>query len=177
MRPPQLNDWMEWRELRARNEQYLRPFEPEWDDDWRAHDYFLHRLNRQAHEWRHDKACAFLIFKKQNNALIGGMNINNICRGAAQYATLGYWIVQDHQGQGYMAEALSLTLQYCFDKLKLHRVNAAYLPENTRSENLLLRGGFKREGFAEKYISINGAWRDHSLFGISIESWLDDQKA
>ena len=44
MRPPQLNDWMEWRELRARNEQYLRPFEPEWDDDWRAHDYFLHRL-------------------------------------------------------------------------------------------------------------------------------------
>ena len=104
--------------------------------------------------------------------MIGGMNVNNICRGAAQYATLGYWISEDHQGQGYMSEALRLTLQFCFERLKLHRVNAACLPNNARSENLLRRAGFKHEGFAEKYISINGAWRDHVLYGLNVENWV-----
>ncbi len=171
MRPPSLEDWAEWAEVRQRNESHIQPFDPRWPEKAFTYDLFTRRVHRQAREWDLGLANAFLIFKLDDNRLIGGMNINNICRGAAQYASLGYWIDQDHEGQGYMAESLRITLQYCFESLGLHRVNASCLPHNHRSKNTLLKAGFKEEGFAEKYLQIDGRWQDHELFGLPIENW------
>lgn len=176
MRPPTQHDWLEWAEVRQKNKLYLEPFEPEWATDALTEDYFRRRLKLQFDEWQADRARAFLIFKWDGDELIGGMNINNICRGVAQYASLGYWISENEQGQGYMAEALKLTVRYCFENLKLHRVNASCLPHNERSKNLLLKGGFTQEGFAEKYLQINKLWQDHILFGLPIERWRDQAR-
>ena len=52
------------------------------------------------------------------------------------------------------------------DKLRLHRIEAACLPENVASMTLLERNGFRREGLARAYLRINGAWRDHVLYGL-----------
>lgn len=171
MRPPTMEDWPQWAKVRGENKDYIQPFEPTWATHALDQDFFQRRIMRQARDWELGQANAFLIFKKNDMHLIGGMNINNICRGAAQFAALGYWIDQAHEGQGYMAEAMSLTLEYCFETLGLHRVNASCLPKNERSKKVLLRAGFKEEGMAEKYLKINGAWRDHQLFGLPIEDW------
>jgi [ribosomal protein S5]-alanine N-acetyltransferase len=171
MRPPKLSDAQEWQVVRSRNRAYLQPFEPTWDENCLNTDYFHRRWARQKYEWDHGTAHALLIFKKQDKSLIGGMNINHVCRGAGQYASLGYWIDETHQGQGYMAESLHLTLKFAFVDLDLHRVHASCILKNTRSKNLLTRSGFKEEGYAEKYIAIDGQWQDHHLFGITIEDW------
>jgi len=173
MRPPSLQDWKIWAELRSVNQARIQPFEPQWPNEPFSQELFKKRLARQSREWTLGHANTFLIFKKGSAQLIGGMNINNICRGAAQYASLGYWIDQAHEGHGYMAESIKLTLRHCFETLGLHRVNAACLTHNERSKRTLLKAGFKEEGFAEKYIQINGAWQDHVLFGLPIENWLD----
>ena len=170
MRPPELTDWQQWANVRAENKKRIQPFEPSWSAHYQSEEFFQRRLARQAREWDLDKANAFLIFRRDGR-LIGGMNINNISRGAAQFASIGYWIDEEHEGQGYMAEALQLTLKYCFEDLGLHRVNASCLPNNTRSKKTLLRAGFKEEGMAEKYLQINGKWQDHELFGMPIERW------
>lgn len=172
MRPPMIEDASQWVDVRGRNVNHIQPFEPKWPENALSPSLFLRRITRQHYEWQHDRARAFLIFDAQNDALIGGMNINNICRGAAQYASLGFWIDEQYQGQGYMAEALNLTLQYCFDELELHRVHASCLPHNERSKKTLLAAGFKEEGFAEKFLQINGLWEDHVLFGLPIERWV-----
>lgn len=166
LRPPCTKDWQQWAQVRGENRDHLEPYEPRWVEDCLSEDFFRRRLKRQSYDWQIERACSFLIFKKQEDVLIGGMNINNICRGAAQYASLGYWIDRDHQGQGYMSEALRLTVQYCFEELKLHRIHAACIPDNERSKNLLLRGGFSEEGFAKRYLQINGTWQDHVLFSL-----------
>ncbi len=171
MRPPSLSDWQSWAVVRAVNQDHVQPFEPQWPQDAFSRDLFKRRLTRQAREWNLGHANAFLIFKRGDGQLIGGMNINNICRGAAQYAALGYWIDQDHEGQGYMTESLDLTLHYCFETLGLHRVNASCLAHNERSRNALVKAGFQKEGFAEKYLQINGKWQDHVLYGLPIENW------
>ena len=175
MRPPTLADWPEWAKVRAANQDHIQPFEPQWSSEPFTQDLFKRRLARQSREWELEHANAFLIFKRDDGQLIGGMNINNICRGAAQYASLGYWIDQDHEGQGYMAESLTLTLRYCFETLGLHRVNASCLAHNMRSRNVLVKAGFQEEGRAEKYLQINGQWQDHILFGLPIEHWEDDE--
>jgi hypothetical protein len=48
-------------------------------------------------------------------------------------------------------------------RVQLHRIQAAHLPENLRSAAVLARLGFEREGLARKYLYINGAWRDHAI--------------
>jgi ribosomal-protein-alanine N-acetyltransferase len=50
--------------------------------------------------------------------------------------------------------------------LKLHRVEAACLPNNEASRGLLLKCGFREEGLARDYLKINGRWCDHVTFGI-----------
>ena len=53
-----------------------------------------------------------------------------------------------------------------FGPLGLHRLEAACLPGNDASANLLLKAGFTEEGYAKAYLKINGDWRDHRLFGL-----------
>lgn len=65
-----------------------------------------------------------------------------------------------------MFEALNLTNVYVFGELGLHRIQAAYLPHNERSGALLDRLGFEKEGFARRYLKINGVWEDHILTSL-----------
>lgn len=171
LRPPRAEDWPQWSDVREKSRDDLQPYEPLWAEHSLTRESFQRRLRRQSYEWRHDRARAFLIFRNDDGALLGGMNINNICRGAAQFASLGYWLGGDFRGRGYMVSALSATLRHCFIDMKLHRVNASTLPHNERSKNLLLRAGFAEEGFARNYIQINGAWQDHILYGLPVEMW------
>ena len=171
LRPPKAQDYKYWCAVRARNYAFLQPYEPRWADTALTEKFFRDKIASQKQNWIRDSAYAFFIVADDDSTILGGMNINHVCRGAGQYASLGYWIDEAHQGQGYMAEALRLTLQYASEELDLHRVHASCIPKNTRSKNLLLRAGFKEEGYAEKYIAINGEWQDHHLFGIAVENW------
>jgi ribosomal-protein-alanine N-acetyltransferase len=45
-------------------------------------------------------------------------------------------------------------------------MNAATLPHNRKSQTMLLRLGFSEEGFAKKYIQIDGRRQDHILYGL-----------
>lgn len=171
LRPPRKDDWHEWAMLRSRHAGFLKPWEPAWDTESLTEEYYERRLRRQIREWNGDQAYPFLIVMNDNGHIIGAMNVNNISRGAAQFATLGYWLGENSQRQGYMTEAGRLIMAHAFTALKLHRLCAAALPENTRSRSLLTRLGFKEEGFAARYIQIDGLWRDHVLYGLPVEDW------
>lgn len=171
LRPPHLSDWENWADVRRKNRMHLKPFEPTWPPNCLSEDFFKRRLARQTREWLGDSSYSFLILKTSDAKLIGGMNINNVVRGAAQFASLGYWIDKNHEGRGMMKESIRLTLQYCFRDLGLHRVHASCIPDNERSKNLLIKCGFKEEGYAENYLKIDGKWQDHILFGTCAENF------
>lgn len=171
VRPPSMEDWPSWALVRGRNRSHLEPFEPEWSDDCLKPEFYRRRLDRQTREWITGRGFAFLIFRKPSADLIGGINVNNVTRGAAQFASVGYWIDEAAQGQGHMREALQLVLSFCFDELHLNRINAASLPHNSRSIGMLRRLGFEEEGFARRYIQIQGDYADHVLFGLLAQDY------
>jgi len=70
-----------------------------------------------------------------------------------------------------MLEALRLALEFSFQRLRLHRVEAACLPTNAPSRGLLVKAGFREEGYAQKYLCIDGLWQDHVLFAMLQEEW------
>ncbi len=170
LRPPMDSDNEIWRNLRRRNKAHLQPFEPSWPENALLDSFFRRRLRYQQKEWMADRNYSLLIFTA-DHVLIGGMNVNNVSRGAAQFASLGYWVDHAHQNQGYMKDVMDLTLSFCFSFLKLERVNAATLTHNIPSQRVLLRAGFVEEGFAKEYIQINGARQDHKLFGLNKSDW------
>jgi ribosomal-protein-alanine N-acetyltransferase len=70
-----------------------------------------------------------------------------------------------------MTEAVSLAVPFCFETLGLHRIHAAFLPDNMASRRVLEKNGFREEGFAENYLQIDGKWADHVLFGLTRERY------
>lgn len=164
LKPPSIEDFDLWKEVREKNRFFLKPYEPEWSKDSLTQDFFLRRLDRQNTERKEGRGAYFLIHR--DHKIIGGINLNNIQMGAARHASLGYWLDQDYQGQGYMNEAAHVVIDYAFNVLKLKRLNAACLPDNERSINMLLKLGFEEEGYAKNYLQINGQWQDHRLFGL-----------
>ncbi len=167
LRPPSAQDQENWVEIRTRNRDHLHLFEPQWNVQWNTQENYTDRLGYQKMEWRADRGYFFLIMTRETPTLIGGVNINNVVRGSAQFASLGYWIDHAHEGQGLMSEALDASLAFCFDVLKLQRLNAATLDHNHRSRKILERFHFQKEGLAKRYAEVNGTREDHVLYGLN----------
>jgi ribosomal-protein-alanine N-acetyltransferase len=164
LRPPQTADYIEWASLREKSREFLVPWEPTWPQDDLTRGAFRRRLKRYAEDQRTDQAYAFFIFRKDDNALVGGLTLANIRRGVAQAGSLGYWLGEPYVRRGYMTAAVNALVPFTFATLKLHRVEAACIPVNIASIRLLEKCGFTREGLAREYLCINGAWQDHLLY-------------
>ena len=164
LRMPQGSDYAEWAALREASRDFLVPWEPTWPDDDLTRGAFRRRLKRYADDQRSDLAYAFLIFRSDDNALVGGLTLANIRRGVAQEGSIGYWIGAPFARRGYMTAAVRALIPFCFQTLRLHRLEAACIPGNTASIRLLENTGFTREGYARRYLCINGVWHDHLLY-------------
>ena len=169
LRSPQIGDYQAWAELRAESRTFLTPWEPTWNRDDLTKISFRRRLKHYARDMRDDLAYPFFIFRADDEALLGGVTVSNVRRGVAQSCSLGYWVGRPHAGQGVMTTALCALVPYIFDSLGLHRIEAACLPSNTASMRVLQKCGFEREGYARRYLRINGAWQDHVLFALLAE--------
>lgn len=164
LRPPHSGDFAEWAALRETSRAFLTPWEPTWPPDDLTRSAFRRRLKRYAEDQRGDLAYAFLIFRSDDNAMVGGLTLANIRRGVAQAGSIGYWIGAPFVRKGYMTAAVRALIPYGFTTLRLHRLEAACIPDNTASIRLLERTAFKREGYARDYLCINGFWQDHLLY-------------
>lgn len=164
LRLPVMSDYPAWAELRARSRAHLTPWEPRWTADELSRSTFRLRVRLANREARDDTAMAFLIFRASDDVLVGGITLSNIRRGVAQSGTLGYWMGEPYKNCGFMKAAVGAVASHAFGRLRLHRVEAACLPENIASVRVLEACGFEREGLARQYLNINGAWRDHVLF-------------
>jgi ribosomal-protein-alanine N-acetyltransferase len=166
LRPAQSVDFPAWATLRERSREFLTPWEPSWPADDLTRAAFRRRLRRQADEIARDEAYSFLIFDEGSDDLLGGITIGGVRRGVAQAATLGYWIGAPYARRGHMTRAVAAAVAFGFSSLRLHRIEAACIPNNVASARVLERNGFQKEGFARAYLRINGVWRDHYLFGL-----------
>jgi [ribosomal protein S5]-alanine N-acetyltransferase len=166
LRPPRAADFAEWRDLRARSREFLQPWEPTWPSDDLTRGAFRRRLSAYAHDMEQGTAYPFFVFREFDGALAGGITLSNVRRGVAQTGSIGYWIGQPYSRAGHTLAAVRAVIDFSFRTLALHRLEAACLPHNEPSRNLLNKAGFKEEGFAQAYLKINGVWRDHVLFGM-----------
>ena len=166
LRYPRIGDFASWARLRGESREFLTKWEPVWSDDELTRGAFRRRIKRYHKETRLDSAYVFFVFRKRDDTLMGGCTLSNVRRGVTQCCALGYWIGARFARQGFMFYALRALVPFVFTTLGLHRVEAACLPENAPSRNLLTKLGFRVEGEAKRYLLINGEWKDHVLFAL-----------
>lgn len=173
LRAPRAGDYAAWRTLRKQSREFLKPFEPRWTEADLSHRVYAARLKRGREEARAGTDYTFFIFVRGRSGeeLAGGVTLSNIRRRAAQFANLGYWMGQQYAGKGLMTEAVGIVIPFAFETLGLHRIHAAFLPDNMASRRVLEKNGFRDEGYAEHYLQIDGKWCDHVLFGLTRERY------
>lgn len=101
--------------------------------------------------------------------VVGQMSIADIAWGAVRSGQIGYWIAEAYAGKGITPTALRLLARYALTSLGLHRVEVCLRPENQASRRVVEKLGFRYEGLRERYIHIDGAWRDHDCFALTAE--------
>ena len=171
LRPPKRRDAIKWQKLRLSSKSFLSPWEPSWDASSCSRRAFMRYLKNSSYLANIDRSYSFLIFKEEDKDLIGGVNVFNIRRGVSQSASLGYWIGKRFAKKGYMSEALEILLPSLFIDLRLNRIEAATLKNNTASRSLLEKSGFLKEGICRSYLKINGKWQDHILYSLLSEEY------
>lgn len=149
-------------EYYIKNRKHLESFEPVRDESFYTIEVQKNILNDSYRQFLNGTSIDLGIFREDK--LIGKLRLSNIVYGVFKSGILGYSIDKDEQGKGYMKEAVNLVLDYAFNELDLHRVEASALVDNERSKHVLLGCGFNELGINKNYLFINGKWRDHITY-------------
>ncbi|MEM9667384.1 MAG: GNAT family protein [Pseudomonadota bacterium] len=164
LRAPRRGDFKAWSSIREQDREHLEPWEPAWPEfanskmDWRG------RFTGWRAAWQRGTGATFFVFQRTDRRLAGSVGLSGIKGGAANSAILGYWLSHEFIGRGYMTEAVNIVSRWAFHSLGLSRLEAGTLPENQKSQNVLERCGFRKEGLAREYLEIAGRRRDHVLY-------------
>jgi ribosomal-protein-alanine N-acetyltransferase len=147
-----------------RNEEHLAPWDPPRPSGILEPEFWTAECERAVEDFEHGAVVRWVLrLRAAPERVIGRINYTQIARGPFHSCMLGYAIDRAHEGRGLMREGLEATIANVFAVLHLHRIQANYVPHNTRSGRLLERLGFANEGLAKDYLFIDGAWRDHVL--------------
>lgn len=173
LRPLVASDFADWSDVRRRNGEWLRIWEPQTQpspiDPARDRSLFNNRCTTRERERQQGVAYGLGIFV--DGAFCGEINLNNVVRGAFQSAYVGYWIDEARAGRSYMSEAVAVVTKFAFEDLHLHRLEIDIIPRNTNSRRVMEKLRYREEGVAERFLEINGVWEDHVRYGITVEEW------
>jgi ribosomal-protein-alanine N-acetyltransferase len=174
LRAPRTIDIAELRSVLSRNADHLRPWSPSPPPGTNPLGFteLGRTIAKQRRDWKAGAGYVFVaILRQAREPIIGRVALTSIARGPWQSAQLGYWIDATNGGRGLMSEGVELALEFAFERLRLHRVQAAVMPKNEPSRRILSKRGFREEGYAERYLRIGNVWEDHVIYGLTAEEW------
>jgi ribosomal-protein-alanine N-acetyltransferase len=106
---------------------------------------------------------------EEDGVIVGQLNVANILFGSVSSCVIGYWVAPEVAGRQIMPTAVALVSDYLFNTVGIHRIEIDIRPENVSSLRVVEKLGFRYEGLKERFIHINGAWRDHYVFALTRE--------
>ncbi|MDB0062671.1 GNAT family N-acetyltransferase [Crocinitomicaceae bacterium] len=111
------------------------------------------------------RILTFAIEEKGTDKFIGMFGFSFKCTRYSS-AEIWYKFHPDYWNKGLATEAVSCALDYCFDELKLHRVEAGCAIDNLGSIRVLEKAGMKHEGTHRESLPLESGWSDGHTFGI-----------
>lgn len=170
LRPLRVRDARALRETRVRNAEWLRPWEPthpEMPLQTSSLTPYVAMLQAIRREARHGLSMPWAVTYEGRFA--GQLTVSAIVWGSARSAQVGYWVDREVAGRGVTPTAVALAVDHSFFTVGLHRIEANIRPENKASRRVAEKLGFREEGVRQRQLHIDGAWRDHICYALTVE--------
>lgn len=169
-RPLRRSDGDAWRAARLRDERIIAPWDASSELSWaERHTRSMWHGHRSLLASGARRGEIVPLAVTVGGEFAGQVTLGGIQRGALRSGWVGYWTDSRFHGQGVATAAVALLVAHAFGPVGLHRVEATIAPANTASRAVVAHLGFRREGRLERYLDIDGAWRDHLVFGMTVE--------
>ncbi|MBA0053381.1 N-acetyltransferase [Streptomyces sp. AJS327] len=172
LRPIRLRDQRAWREVNQRNRDWLRPWEATIPPAVPGRlptrrPTFRQMVRHLRGEAQAGRMLPFVV--EHERRLVGQLTVAGITWGSMCSGHIGYWIDREVAGRGVMPTSVALAVDHCFRTVGLHRIEVCIRPENSPSRRVVEKLGFREEGMRPRYLHIDGAWRDHVVYALTVE--------
>lgn len=139
---------------------YLREWMP-WVDSQQSEDDTVRFIQhaRKRHELQNGFECAIMI----DDTLVGIIGVHGIDHRNKK-CSIGYWLGEGYQGQGFMTKSCQALIDYCYDTLDLNRIEIRCATNNVKSQGIPKRLHFIHEGTMRQAEFLNGAFVDQHLY-------------
>ncbi|HET7397819.1 MAG TPA: GNAT family protein [Intrasporangium sp.] len=169
LRPLTLADEYEWQRVRRANVEHVRPWEPTLPPGVPSPPAvsfaaFVRELDTEGRAGRAMPWCVVV-----EGRIVGQVHLFAIVRGAQLSGAAGYWLDQSLTGRGIMTRALAAALDHALGAGGLHRMEVNIRLDNAPSLAVVRRLGLRDEGIRQRFLHIDGAWRDHRSFAVTRE--------
>lgn len=116
------------------------------------------------------RTYTFAVELQESDEFIGLVALNP---GAAKYKNAEVWFKfhSDFWNKGYATEALKLLLDFGFNHLKLHRIEAGCAVDNIGSIRTMEKSGMIREGRKKKALPLKTGWSDNFEYAVLSQDW------
>jgi RimJ/RimL family protein N-acetyltransferase len=137
--------------------------------DWCHPDFSLEEGERYILatrlNWVRGEAYGFGLFRHSDDQLIGMVAINELYH-TFNMVSIGYWIADQYQRQGYAKEAIKEIIDFCFNLLRVTRIELVCDPSNLASHALALSCNAELESLARNRFIYDGVPKDGVVFSI-----------
>lgn len=161
------SDADDWHRVRARNRDWLEPWEatnPAGGSNQLGFGTYVRQLHREARGMR-----ALPMVITHGGRFAGQVTMGNVIWGSARQAYIGYWVDEQLAGRGIAPTSVAMVTDYALARAGLHRIEIAIRPENQASLRVVEKLGFRYEGERPRFLHIDGGWRDHLIFAMTAE--------
>jgi RimJ/RimL family protein N-acetyltransferase len=137
---------------------------------WTGERDALGMIERDRLAFAEGSALRLGIVLRSCDRVVGTLALFNLSRSNRR-AEIGYALARAQWGQGLMHEALTLLVDWAFETLLLHRLEADIDPANQASARSLRRLGFQREGLLRERWIVDGQVSDTEFYGLLAAEW------
>ena len=119
--------------------------------------------------WKEGTSATFAIVVKETNKLVGVISL--MIKPEHRRAELGYWIAVDSWNSGFATEASRRVIDFGFDELKLHRIEARHFLRNPASGRVMKKLGMQQEGVERDWAIKWDRFESLAVYSILEPEW------
>lgn len=167
LRPLTVDDQKEFQRVRRTNLLWLSPWDatsPDPDAPARTFEDLVRNFETEA---RAGRMLPLII--ELNERIVGQISVSSIIFGSFRSCSAGYWVSRSVAGRGIMPTALARVADHVLGPMGLHRIEVNIRPENVASLAVVRKLHFREEGMRLRMLHIDGDWRDHRSFALTVE--------
>ena len=114
---------------------------------------------------KEQKGVWWAICRQADLAFVGAGGLNDWDHKSRK-AELGFWLLPEYWGQGFMQEAIPLITRHAFKNMDIHRIEGFVESQNIACKKAMQKLGFIHEGTMRQCELKNESWIDLEIYAL-----------